>query len=200
MRNRCVVGDHDDRRAALGFLGDHSQSAFDGGFVETRRWLVQKHEIRLVNERARERHTLPLTTGASAHRSRAEFADGESVSAALPRGSYVDACKTRGELDVLAPREVRITERVVSDPAETRTNVVSPFPQAPVVDRAGRRADRRPDDPEERALARAVRAFDDGDFPRFELERDVHDGAHVPEAFADVGEPHARTHRTASAL
>lgn len=99
-----------------------------------------------MHERTRQRDALPLPTRVRAHRTVREASEVEPRAGALDRRRHVAPMQSRGHLDVLDAREIRIAERLVPEPAELATDARAGGREGGVVDRATRGSRERPQD------------------------------------------------------
>ena len=125
---------------------------------------------------------------------------GEALAAHLPEAVALEqhpdplaalayAVETAEELEVLERGEVAVEERLVAE-------VPEPAPVGVDVEPAGRRGGEPGEQPEQRRLARAVRAGDDEKAARIHVEVERLEGAASPVALLDAASP---DHRSTSA-
>ena len=167
------MGDDDDECSAVAF-GD--ELAFEKGGargIEARPGFVEKQHARRVHERTRERDALPLPARKRGDAAIDKCAGLDARPRTFARLSVVHAVETRSELDVLAPGELAIEERLVSDPAELGTHGLNVVAERVVRDAPERRSDHGREHGEECALAGAVRTFERNELTRTELGRNT---------------------------
>lgn len=151
------MGDDDHRTTTADFLSNHFDQSLNRTRVEAARWLVQHQKPRPMHQGARERHTLPL---ASRIRSHGSFREGTEVEPIAGRRECVLdlACvEPRRELDVLPTGEIRIAKRFMPHPAKTAAHGIARASEATVIDPSRCGSCERPDDGEQRRLARTIR-------------------------------------------
>src|SRR5262245_31369022 len=107
------VARYHHERAALALVNQRFFEQRRARAIETRPRLVEQEHARLVNERACERDALALAARQLAERSLAERARFDAGAGSLPAGFRIHAVDARRELDVLAPAELAIAERLV---------------------------------------------------------------------------------------
>lgn len=186
IREGPVVGhDHDDRSPVRLFT-------YDGGKplrarpVEPCRRLVEKKEQWLVYERPRQGDALSLAPRVRPDGPVREADEIESFRCPRHCPPYVGSVKTGGELDVLSPREVRIAEGFVPDPAEGASHHGPRPSKDSVVHGAGARARQRADERQQRRLPGPVRPPYDVDRPAFEPARHANERPDGPKGLGHM--------------
>ena len=159
-----IMGHGHDDRATFRFLGDDLHDAGHSTRIETRGRLVEQEKLGRVGDRPGDRNALALPSRVEAHRTVSEVAEAEAIDRIAKRSFRIDAVEARGELDVLAPRQIWVGEGVVRDPAERLSYVRSRFSELAIVDDPARRPRQTTQNRQEGGLSRAVRAFDHRDF------------------------------------
>src|SRR5688572_12828179 len=109
-----------------------------------------------MNQRPRKRNALALTARIRPERPLDECLKVEAGPRRLERVVRVDPVEASGELDIFAAGQLRVAERLVTDPPELGTYTVPRPAKSPMGQRPRRRAGERPEDREKGRLARAV--------------------------------------------
>ena len=145
--------------------------------IETCRGLIEEKELRIVNERPRERNALTLSPRA---RSEGPVRIGTELepierSSDLRIGHTVELCR-KGK--VLSTRKVCVTEALVAEPTEAPANFLAMCADGPKVDAAARRRGQRPEDREQRRLTGAVVAKNSQNLATVDVQGDASQRTH----------------------
>src|SRR5712671_3856010 len=173
-----VVRRHHDLDAGL---RDGAQDVLDrlgGGRIEARGRLVQEQHLGVAGERAREREPLLLAARQPSRgpaRKMREARLSQEVGNALPAGGARDSRRMKRVADVAGDRAAQHHRALEHHGAARPVGLRAPAPG----DAAGRRRQQPHGEPDQRALAGAVRADQHGRGAGVDLQRDAPDQGHV---------------------
>ena len=123
-----LVSSDDDDRASLQLLSNDCQQPRDPRFVEPSRRLIEQNRGRPMQQCARQRYPLPLPAGVRPQWAVCELTEVEPLPGQIPRLRCMETLDPRSELDVLPPRQVRVCQRLVGDPAQLRALIEAEKP------------------------------------------------------------------------
>ena len=131
---------------------------------------------------------LALPPRVRARRAVREGAEVEALARSLERALRIPSMQGRGKFDVLLAAQVRVAKGLVADPPERLADLLAARAEVTVVDPARSHLRHRPEDGQQRRLARPVRPTDDGDAPSLEGARHSRQCTHRTIRLANVVE------------
>ena len=178
-----VGGDH-ERPSLTGCVQHHLVDRAPGRVVQTGRRLVEQQELGIADDRACDRDLLPHPGGERSDAFVGDVGDRDPFECLL-HAVVGDAEQVGNQFEVLPGGELLVQTgamgKQLGAPADllARVGEVEPQHRASAVGRGQRRRD----DPEQGALARAVRSAQDDGIPPLDREVDAHErrcGAEQP--------------------